>query len=588
MLRATPLLLLLAASANAQEWPPGAEIDPSLHVDITADGFNELGGLVGAVIPSSLPIPSINQSGGVDGLFGGDFATYNLSVSNMDAQIQIPYMSLRPDYDVIYLEADLVLSVNDQSNPFYIHADAEVCDPLFGWICSTVINTTCDTHVDPVTVPISAEIGLVVVDVDTDGDGVADTSSLDASIGALSLNLNDLDGNDLHLNNCTIGDILELLNDIGLDLISLLRPVLQGVIDDQVGNLTGDLETTIEDLFNQLVIDQSLDLMGSQLDIHLAPSDVVIVPEGARVSMLGSVYADENPCIAQYGHEGSLATPGGAEVIGGAAAGVPQPHHVGLFLDDDFANSAAFAAWRGGLLCFTVSEDSGLDLPIPLNSSLMSLINSDIYGPLFPEDTPLIIETRPRTPPLITTDTADDLNLAVRDLGLDFYAGLDHRMARIVGAELETDVGLNLNFDGQTGGLAIDIGLDAEQIDTYVVFNELAPGQDDEIADSFGGLLGTVIDTVAGGLLSDLSFAVPSLDGFGLQSLTFAASGPGGDWVGGYASIGTVPYAGGCDDSGGCDSGGCDAGCGVTGPSPSRALMFVVPLVVGLMRRRQR
>ena len=178
--------------------------------------------------------------------------------------------------------------------------------------------------------------------------------------------------------------------------------------------------------------------------------------------------------------------------------------------------------------------------------------------------------------------------MKVEDLGLDFYAGLDFRMARIVGADLATDVPLNLDFDGNTGDLLIDVGLTADNISTTVSFNELAPGRDEDIANSFGGLLGTVIDTVAGGLLDSLAFALPSLDGFGLQSLEFAPSGPGGDWVGGYASVGTVPYAGGgCDEGGGCDDGGCDAGCGVTGPSPSRALMFAVPVIFGVIRRRK-
>lgn len=590
MLRSSLLLTLLAAStANAQEWPPGAEIDPALHVDITDDGFNQLGGVIDQVLPPSIDIPAINQSGEAT-VLGIDLARYQFDVWNGKVQLNFPEFNLTPDYDVIHMDATLEISLNRTGDPMYVRAFAEAWT-LFWW---TVIDQTCEVRLSDgglgsagVPIPISADIGLQVVDIDTDGDGVPDTSELDASITNLSINIDALDGRDIDITECGLGDFVEFLEDVGIDLFSLLRPVLQGVLDDQVGALTGDLETTIEDLFNQLVIEQSIDLLGSQLDLKLAPSDVVIVPDGARVSMFGSTSAEENPCIAMYGHEGSLATPGGAEGIGMAAAGVAQPHHVGLFLDDDFGNQALFSVWRAGALCFTVSEGSGLDLPIPINSTLLGLINADVFDPLFPETTPLIIETRPMTPPTMATSSTDDLVIAVEDLGLDFYAGLDGRMVRAVGAALATDVPVNLDFDGNTGELLIDVGLTADDIETTVVFNELAPGRDDEIADSFGGLLGTVIDTVAGGLLSDLAFALPSLDGFGLQSLEFAPSGPGGDWVGGYAGIGTVPYAGGCDENGGCDSGGCSGGCGVTGPSPSRALLFGLPLVIGLRRRRQ-
>ena len=58
MLRATILGLMFAATpAMAQEWPPGETIDPSLHVDITDDGFQSLTGALGGLLPPSIPVP---------------------------------------------------------------------------------------------------------------------------------------------------------------------------------------------------------------------------------------------------------------------------------------------------------------------------------------------------------------------------------------------------------------------------------------------------------------------------------------------------------------------------------------------------
>ena len=91
---------------------------------------------------------------------------------------------------------------------------------------------------------------------------------------------------------------------------------------------------------------------------------------------------------------------------------------------------------------------------------------------------------------------------------------------------------------------------------------------------------GSIIDSVAGGLLSDaVSFDIPSLDGFGLSSLVFTSTPDEG--LTALATVGPVPYSGGagCGSGQSCAGGGCSS----TGGA-SYAFLGVMIL---LLRRRE-
>lgn len=93
-------------------------------------------------------------------------------------------------------------------------------------------------------------------------------------------------------------------------------------------------------------------------------------------------------------------------------------------------------------------------------------------------------------------------------------------------------------------------------------------------------MLGGIVDTLVGDLLSDaVSFAVPSLDGFGLQGVIVESQADVG--LGVRATVGDVPYASaGCGDTG-SDCGG--AGCSSTGG----ASWIFLGIATLLLRRRR-
>jgi hypothetical protein len=110
----------------------------------------------------------------------------------------------------------------------------------------------------------------------------------------------------------------------------------------------------------------------------------------------------------------------------------------------------------------------------------------------------MIISTSPRLPPEAFPTGSHDFNVEIREMGLDLYAELDYRMARILGNELETDAGLDFDFDTTTGELTIDVTFDADDIRYAITYNEIAPAYTGQLEDAFGSLFETLLTPLLG------------------------------------------------------------------------------------------
>ncbi len=578
MRRFLPLAILMPCAAFAG-WGLGETIDPSLSLDVTASGFQSLGGLAGAIVPPSIPVDPITQadSSCIWLPFVGNVCAYDysLSVSNIDIGLTLNTLDIEPKWDALEMYAQATVKPGSSANPIVIDADVEIIEFIN-------FNQVCHAWVDPVTVELGGDILLDVVD-DANGERV-----LDATIPPDLLWWNwDLSGQDLNFGgpSCVIADIedfFDWLDDtFGINIfdmiLDLVIPLAEDAVNDLIDDLSGEIEPQIEELFSVATIHEEIDLAGAPLIIDLAPSDVQIEPAGLRVMMEGSVDTVTHPCVAEYGIIESYETAGDLPPID-APLGVPN-YDVGIFVADDFVNQAMFGAWAGGVLCQRLTPDDGL----PLTTTLLSLLSSDAFGELFPETQPMVIETRPALPPEARLDGPHTLDIEVQQLGVDFYTELDYRMTRVIGSEAAADAGIDMNFDDTTGQLAIDVALDPSEFVIGVTHNEYAPGFTSDIEDSFGGLIDAVVGPLIGGLISDLSFGLPAIEGIGLTSLLAEPAGPNDDFLALYANAGEVDYPeGSCDDlSGGCSGGGC---AGVVTSPP--VFVFLVPLLIAGLRRR--
>ena len=561
LLLTSPLLASLPASAGALH-APGAVISGAAHADITPQGFEALSALLPGLVPTGLEIPAVGDSYGglLDQCWLGGYE-YNLSGGVVD--IGIVDVSLVPQTGYLQLDADLQIAVNSVSSPLSLLLSVECID------------TTCDGYVDPFDASISTTLALQVVEV----DGVR---TLDAQVGAIDLSYS-LAAEDIHIEDCWIGTMEEVLGFFGLSVFDLILPLVEDQLAGAVGDFAPEIEALVEDAFSQVVIQQTLDLGGAQANLELYPSTVDIQTSGVRLTLDGymdAVAAAE--CVADFDPGGSLATPSAAPPIGSAPSGIGADYHAGILLSDDFGNQALYSLWRAGLLCYTVDESA--DIGIPISTSLLGLLAGDAFDELFPESVPMVIQTRPKVAPTLAFGGEHDVGVVVEELGLEFYGELDHRQAQVLAVDLDALAGVDLSLDGATGQLAIGVALTGEDVVPTVTANEFAPDTSADIEASFSGVFDSLVGTLISGLVGDLAFALPSFSGFGLTSLEVAGAGTDADWMGAYAGLGPVSY-----ESAGCDEGGgCDMGCASGSRAPGSGWLVVgLPLALAGLRRRR-
>ncbi len=553
------LALVAAFPAAAETWAPGETIEKAAYADLTPEGLNAISALIPALLPSGIEIPEVADEGGYwcfNYAYGLAGAWVNIEVTNA---------TITPGNGVLDITMNLMVSLNDPSDTFQLFYELACLDD------------TCDGYVDAFPVAVVTTMALEVVE---DGSG---NNALDATIGAINVSY-DLVNDDIHLDNCSVGDIEEVLGWFGLSMYDLILGQLDSYLQDAVADIGPTLEETIEEAFSSATIVQELELNGAVVNLALQPSDVIITPAGVRVQMSGSMAADAAACVAAYDPGGSPKTPTAPPAIGEVPSSVGSDFHVGLILSDDFTNQALYALWRGGLLCYSLEPGGAF----PLDTSILNVLTGSVFAELFPETQPLTLQTAPAVPPTTSFSGGHDIDVNLTDLGLELYTQLDGREAKIVTVALSGVVGVDLGFDNTTGELAVEVDLDPAALTPTVAYNEFFPEANADIEAGFAGAFGGIVDTVVGGLLEGLAFAMPSFSGIGLSALEAGPLGGTADWLGAFAWVGPTTYeaADGCGSDGGCggDSGGCSGGCssspGAIGFWPALGLLLV-------LRRRQ-
>lgn len=554
---------LLASPGWASVHEPGAVLEQGAVIDITDGGLDAVGDLIPALIPTEFEIPDMSDDGSI----------YEYSLSGAWASMSVSDASITPSNGMLTLDLDFMVWINDSSDPFDLYFE------IF-W----VIDDTCHGHVEPFPAWVSVELILDVVD---QGDG---TYALDATVGSMEVTY-DLQSSDIQLEDCSIGYLEEVLNFFGLSLYDLILGFADDAIQDAISDAAGDIEEMIEEAFSEATIVDQLDLNDVLVDMMISPRDIEITPDGLRLIMQSSF--DSWPaaeCISDWDPGGSPMTDSQPPSIGEAPSSISPSFHAGILASDDLINQIMYAVWRGGVLCYTIDENFE---SFPMSTSILGILDgSDDEGPfdlLFPENVDMAIITRPEQQPMVDLQSEHDLGLAIDGLGLDFFAELDYRKARVLALDLEVDAGADLTLDGTTGALDIGVALGPESITPSVTSCEVAAEAEDLVLENFGGLLETILDTVVGDALSGLTFNLPGFEGLGVTSLDVAAAGTSEDWLGLYANVGPVTYEGGCDDKeGGCDAGGgCEGGCAGTGV-PKRLPWLFFALGAGVIARRRR
>ncbi len=547
---------LLGVALAQDTWPAGSTIDEAIAAQVTQEGLDSLGSLVGAVVPPGIEIPDQTLSGGT-WCFG-----YAFSFTNGLVDLQIVDTTITPGHGVINAEIELLVSINDATNKFGL--DFEV----------TCIPTSCGGYIEPFPVTVTLPIAMQIV---TESDG---TRALDAIVGDIVLEQG-LASEHIELD-CFFDDIDDFFRDyLGFSYFDWLISLVEGELTGAIADVAPDLEAAIEEAFAAARISEDIDVLGNVVHIEAYPDDVNITPAGLELVLAGTSSADVANCLPLGADPGgSLMTASNIPTMGDAAGGLA------ILASDDFVNQILYTVWKGGVLCIDLAESGSL--PVTLNTALLGLLAGDAFDEFFPEPAPLLMATKPQNPPVVEWEGPNDINVTIEDLGLDILADVDDRVARLVGMYLDVEIGVDLEFDGTAGAMDIVVNFDPEAIHVTIPFNELAPDASENIIEQFSAVFSSLVDPIIGSALGNLSFAMGSMEGVGLTSLEARPGGAAGDWLEVAAELGPVSY--GAD---GCGDGGCGGGCGDTGGGcssvgfRSRTLLIMFPFFLAVLRRKR-
>jgi hypothetical protein len=534
--------------------PSGSTISEAAYLDIPPNGFASFATVIPELIPPNTPVDP--TAGGGEGL-GCSYA-YNLD--NMWVAIEVDSTTVTPQDGYLSMDLELLVNVNDLVDRFAIDFNITSC----GFFDS---ESTCYGFVTSFPAIVQSKIALALVD--PDGDGIKE---LDATIYDLTLEYA-VDANNFEIE-CLAGSILDALSWIGVDVYSFVIDLIGPTLENEIYEQLPELEATIEEAFSNAVINEEIEVGESAINMLLSPEILTIQQEGLRFSFDGRTeILEEASCINDYDSGGSIETEGSANEIGV----LQVPSDLGIAIRDEFVNQALYSIWKGGSFCQTIDEDT-----FALDTSILNLLTGDSFVPLFPETKPMILKMDPRTAPTMSMNSADDIGVNIEDLQLQFISELDYRQTQVLTLSLDTQAGLNLNFDPNTGAAEGALNLDPDEVTSSIVSNELRPDEDQIIIQAFSDQFGSVLDLVGlDALLDSLNFTLPSINGIGVNQIELGGTGTTQSDLGIYASIGPVPYTGGCGE--GEESSG---GCTTTKTPTGKHLLFVMVLALGCLRRR--
>ncbi len=537
--------LTLSAPPARADLPPGDPVVDGVMADITPAGLDFIVAQLEPMIPTELPLPDQIVD---DEPFWG--CTFHIEATNILVHLQPQTIDVTPMQDVLRVNIAANVWLNTQGDPMGLYLDGG------DWLCG-FLNETCNVWTDPILVTLQMDIQMQVID-----PGNGDPPYLDVVVPPLQHNIDTAITSDkIHLDDCGIGYVVDFLDILGIDLVDLLLDTVMGDLTATLDELPATIEEALEDAFADATIEDSLEVLDATVDYKLWPSDVAIQPEGLRIAMAGQFDAAPAACIAEFDPGGSPFTDNPPPGMDGMAA-----YHARALIADDLVAAALYTFWRSGVLCYTADP---ADLGFPLDTSIIALMvdeedREQMERIWLGKTAPILLHTVPKNPPQVPLGGANDVDAVVEDLGLQFYALTQDRMAHVMQVDVDVAAGINVDAPGD-GSIAIDIAVDSDNLNPVVAYNEMTPELSEQIETNFGDIMSGLLDTVLDSFLPDLSFPQLHIAGIGLSQLDMGTAGPGDDYLAAEATLDLVkpecegdltPYGIDMDNLISCEDGG--------------------------------
>ena len=537
-------LLILAAIAlpftASADIGPGETVVDGLMADITNEGFDFIEEQAANFVPSEIALEDMSMY--EEPIWE---CTMDIDVTNLQVEVALADLQITPAQDVLQISATANIWVNSQWDPLNLDVDAG------GFVC-WAFDASCAAWTDVMTAEITMQMSLEIID-----PGNGDPPYLEATVPTIQHNLDSaIDSQAIHLD-CWIGSLIDFIEFFGIDVIGLIMDAALADVYTMIDELPATIEEAVEDGFDQAQYVDTVDIAGVPLDIALVPHDIIIDHYGLRIAMNSTFDAPQAECIAAYDPGVSPFTNNPPPDLDPNAT-----YHLRALVGDDMVASALYAVWHGGVLCYELDP---AELGFPLDTSFVALMADEDDRPLleriwFDESQPIMLRTTPKEPPGLDFNGAHDIDATVDNLGLDFFALTQDRMARVLTVDVDVDAGVNVITPGD-GSIEIELDIDSENLSPEVSYDEFIGPMASQIETNFSDIMSGLLDTVLGSFLPDLSFGVMQIAGLGIYNLDLGPDGPAGDFLAAEVTLDLVqPECEGNLAALGCA--GADLGCG--------------------------
>jgi hypothetical protein len=537
-------LLFLAAIAlpftAAADIGPGETVVDGIMADITNEGFDFIEEQAATFVPSEIPLDDMS-------LYEEPIweCEMQIDVSNLQVEVQLDDLQITPAPDVLQVQATALIWVNSQWDPLNLEVDA-------GGVLCWAFDASCAAWTDVMTAEVTIQMNLEIID-----PGNGDPPYLDATVPTIVHNLDSaIDSQAIHLD-CWIGSLIDFIEFFGVDVLGMIIDTALADVYTLIDELPATIEEAVEDGFAQAQYVDTVDIAGVPLDIELVPHDIIIDHYGLRLAMNSTFDAPQAECISAYDPGVSPFTDNPPPDLDPNAT-----YHLRALLGDDAVASALYAVWHGGVLCYELDP---AELGFPLDTSFVALMADEDDRPLIEriwldESQPIMLRTTPKEPPAVDFNGAHDLDATVDNLGLDFFALTQDRMARVLTVDVDVDAGVNVITPGD-GSIEIELDIDSENLSPEVSYDEFVGDLSSQIETNFSDIMSGLLDTVLGSFLPDLAFGVMQIAGLGIYNLDLGPDGPAGDFLAAEVTLDLVqPECEGNLAALGCA--GADLGCG--------------------------
>ena len=528
------LLLGAPCAVNAQEvLLPGTFLAEGLSIDLTRAGIARPVELMVEALPPELIIGTTPGQELINLLLCRE----DLQVQNLVVNTWFETATVSASASGMFLDIDMNVRVNSGSDPAWV-----ILDGCFDF--------ECFLYTDPATLIVELPINLQLL---------PGQQRVDLQLGPLNQNIGWIIENKVHFGGCALIDINNyLIQNWGLDLIDFVIDELISTLEGELTGMLAEAEVAVEEALLELWQADVLEVGDAQIAYAIEPTAVEHTNAGLRLQMGGVVEPLQmHPCVDAYDPGGSPWTPSQIPELQGVIPGSMMGYDASVVLSDDLPNQALWALWRAGALCFEAAEIGGQ----PLNTTLLGVIvGEDLKAQMeeiVGEAGPVTVRVVPERIPQVHYDGDWPIRLEAPELHVEFWSTVLDREVRLAAITGDLVGALDASID-PTGALVFDMSLLNGELRQRTTYNEFFRDSDEALANSLPGLIDLAVGSLLGIELTGGVAPMPTLLGYGLDSLWMEPSGEleyAPDHVGLYVTMG--PSDGGGDIQ--CSGPACEA-----------------------------